>query len=524
MDEKTAPQSPYPADRPGSPKRVLREVNVFRYVTAPNAPTYRAIVQVFCDALHRYTIQLRPSDVLDALADYETDVADAEELELNHLTQLVSWGNLACTADIAGVDRLEDFYRRRLVYHLTEVGEAAHRAVEEIEATLGRSGSLQANMLVKIRDALRALAAERDSERAFALLHDLHAAFETLTHEANRFMTDLGRVAAEGREGRDELGFVAYKQAVLEYVARFVDELRRLQDEIGAGLRAVREAGIAELVEVASHSADLPDFERTGEARRRWAADQLDRWSGVEGWFLGDGSGAPTVERLAEFAVGQVVSLTRLLGRLNDRRGRPVDRRTDFLTLAWWFAACPTDADAHHLWQVAFGLYPARHMHVAEEDPELTSTRASWWDAAPVEIPTRLRTHGRTPRTGRFPRAADHSEARTWLGARVRRERRQLEAALERFRPGPVHLSDVATLDPAAFDLLLELLDTALTAPRAPDGTRATTTADGRLRVALRPPADGATCRIETPSGALCCPDYAVEADAVRVRGSEAAS
>jgi hypothetical protein len=57
-----------------------------------------------------------------------------------------------------------DFYKGRYVYHLTSVGEAAHRAVLEVEATVGKSGSLQATMLVKIREALVALAAAGATE------------------------------------------------------------------------------------------------------------------------------------------------------------------------------------------------------------------------------------------------------------------------------------------------------------------------------------------------------------------------
>lgn len=509
-----------PGGRPGRPEpatgRLLGQVEAFKYATVENAPTYRAIVQVCYEAMQRYVIELRPDEILRALraSGLAVDVDDVDTLETGYLKPLKQWGNLASTADPAGVERLEDFYRRRLVYHLTDVGEAAHRAVVEVEATVGRSGSLQTNMLVKIRDGLAALAAaagRADADELLRLLHDVHAAFDTLTHEANRFMTDLGTLLAGDRDDDDER-FVAFKQAVLAYISRFVEQLRRLTDEIVGHLDAVQAADPDALVARAATSADLPDFSGDGAAPARWAGEQRQRWRGIVAWFRGASAGdEPTVERLAAFAVGAVLTLTRTLARLNDRRGRPVDRTTDFLTLAGWFAAADTDADAHRLWRVAFGLHGARHVHLAEADPELTSTRASWWDADPVAVPTRLRTHGTVPRQGRHPRAADFSTQRRWLAARARREREQLEVALARLAGAPLRLSGLAELDAGEFDLLLGLLDAALSAPRDADGARATRTSDGRLHVSLRPPEDGATVTLSVPSGRLHAPDYTLE-------------
>ena len=193
MGEPTGEDRGRPDGRIG--RRLLGQVEAFKYATVENAPTYRAIVQVCYEALQRYVIELRPEEILQALraSNLAVDVDDVDALETGYLKPLRDWGNLAATADPAGVERLEDFYRRRLVYHLTDVGEAAHRAVVDIEATVGRSGSLQTNMLVKIRDGLAALAdgaGRADPDELLRLLHDVHSAFDTLTHEANQEMRE----------------------------------------------------------------------------------------------------------------------------------------------------------------------------------------------------------------------------------------------------------------------------------------------------------------------------------------------
>src|SRR6266498_1461838 len=126
-----APASPQP--RP----RLLDQVDAFRYVTVENAPSYRALLEVFVEAKEHYVIELGPADVRERLE--RTALVHAletpEELD-RHLDKLADWGNLQRSHDTAAVARVEDFYKRRYRYRLTPAGEAAHRAVREVEATV----------------------------------------------------------------------------------------------------------------------------------------------------------------------------------------------------------------------------------------------------------------------------------------------------------------------------------------------------------------------------------------------------
>ena len=143
-----------------APARPLDQVPAFRYVTVENAPTYRAILEVFVESKERYVIELRPAEIRERLSRSGLfhELPDEGALD-RHLDQLAEWRNLQRSHDTGAVPRVEDFYRRRWLYRLTPEGEAAHRAVREVEATVGRSGALQTSMLVEIRDALAALCA-----------------------------------------------------------------------------------------------------------------------------------------------------------------------------------------------------------------------------------------------------------------------------------------------------------------------------------------------------------------------------
>jgi uncharacterized protein (TIGR02677 family) len=504
-----------PAPSPPPAPRLLDQVSAFRYVTAENAPSYRALLEVFVEAKEHYLIELSPADVRERLdhSGLAHGLATPEELD-RHLDQLDDWGNLQRFHDTAAVARVEDFYRRRYRYRLTAVGEAAHRAVREVEATVGRSGALQTSMLLEIDAALEALVASAragDAPPLVRALHRLRTAFESLTEEANLFLGELDRQVSSERI--DEERFLAYKHALLAYLGRFVDDLRRLRPGIAERVAEAVALEPATWLALAVAGAELPPALPGTDPSTAWIADQRERWSGVVSWFLATASAPPRVERLHAVAVDAVVRLARSLERLNERRVRAADRAADFRALARWFAACPADDDAHALWAAAFGLHPARHLHLADDDPERTRPEVSWWDAPPVDVPVRLRTRGTTSRAGRPPPVLDFSDGRTWMAARRRRERAQIEAALARFSGhGALHLSDLASVSTEELDQLLALLDEALSVRRSPDGSRRARTADGRLEVVLRKPIEERPwVSIDTPGGRLRCCDYQLE-------------
>jgi uncharacterized protein (TIGR02677 family) len=494
---------------------LLDQVAEFSYVTVPNAHNHRAIVEAFVEAKSHYVIELAPADVREHLAHLSVahELATPEELD-RHLDQLAEWGNLQRAHDTGSVARVEDFYRRRYRYRLSARGEAAHAAVHDVEKTVGRQGALQTSMLVEVDAALEALLAAAPAGDAAGLvraLHRLHAAFESLTREANLFLGELDRQISAARV--DEQRFLAHKHALLVYLGRFVDDLRRLRPGIAERVADAAALGPERFLALGLGAANLPPAAPGTHLGAVWLADQRERWAGVAAWFLVSPAGPPRVERLHGAAVEAVVRLARSLERLNDRRVRAADRAADFRALARWFAACASDDDAHALFAAAFGLHPARHLHIADDDPERTRPDESWWDAAPVDVPVRLRTRGAVHRAGRPPPVRDFADGRAWIAARRRRERAQAEAALARFSGrGTIQLSEVAALSPEELGQLLLLFDEALSSRRGAAGERRARSADGQLEIVLRPP-DGERpwVAIETPAGRLRCRDYRLE-------------
>src|SRR5690606_21544223 len=151
---------------------------------------------VFVANKRRFVVHLRPEDVTEALR--ADGVAVSAEAVAEALDQLTRWGNLRADPDTSRVATVEDFYRARYLYQFSREGEAAERALETYEQTLGRRGELQAVALEDIRLRLRALRdlatqARPDPAVVHSLLLELTSRLDSLADNASAFMAGLQR-------------------------------------------------------------------------------------------------------------------------------------------------------------------------------------------------------------------------------------------------------------------------------------------------------------------------------------------
>ena len=113
--------------------------SVFSHLNAQNSEAYRRVLGAFVTAKERFQVHLRPDDVLSQLrrnaAADAADPGDALTIEAvtAALDSLVDWGNLLASPDTGRVVHVEDFYRKRHLFQLSQAGEAAERALERFE-------------------------------------------------------------------------------------------------------------------------------------------------------------------------------------------------------------------------------------------------------------------------------------------------------------------------------------------------------------------------------------------------------
>lgn len=521
----------------------------FAYLGTPNAPLYAGILDVFALAKQRFTVHLRPEDVLSdwpgAPGALDGDRADAVRPAVEQLVQaldkLVEWGNLRSDADTGRVTTVEDFNRARRIYQLTRHGQAALAAIEHYEQALGQRGRLQTVALADIAEQLSALAVHAEAAEApdqatvGLLLFALTERFVGLADNAEAFMSSLRRTVDFSDGDEDEEAFLAYKDRLIEYIDKFIADLANRGAQIAGLIERIETAGIARILEAAARreAVDaIPDTDRTdgadaGAAHAHATAVQAatrdweNRWRGLREWFVSSGSRRPSQARLLRnAAVSGITNLVNTVAALNERRGGRSDRSADFRALARFFAQAPDDAAAHRLWRAAFALSPARHLTV-DADTEDAWEQAEyppgtpWAAAAPLLISPRLRETGSYERRGAPNRAVDREQGRRQLAERAEREAAEIaEARRLLATDGPVLLSELAGdegLDPRAFRLFLSVLGDALAARRPGTATTTATSGDGTMEIRLKLVDAGTIVAIPTEDGVLSGPEHMVE-------------
>jgi len=519
-----------------------RRLKAFAYLVAEKASLYRAIMDAFTQAKTRFAVHLRPPEIVESLRagqDRLPEEVDPEEIypeEIDReeidpekidqasveaaLSQLCEWGNLEAHPDTADVATVEEFYRPRYLYQITEAGEAVEQAVATYLEAIATRGELQAAALGDIGSLLGELeqlagADEPDEGKVHRTLSLLRVRFSELTSRAQSFIASLQRTI--DLQGIEIEALLTYKQRLIEYLERFIGELVLATAGISEALERIEAHGAGRLLAIAAHR-DLADALEPAEADRA-AARRLweQRWAGLRAWFIrGTGQAPSHAEVLRSRARAAIPALLAAVAAAHDRRTTRSDRHTDLCVLARWFAETDSDRQAHRLWRAAFALAPARHLKVTTEtlvqrDQSPVAPDTSWLEAPAIEISPRLRRTGRHTRRGRPANVIDRSDARAELERRIATEADQVEQAHQRVAHGrQIRLSRLGHLQLLELDLFLDLLGEALASRPLDDGRKVALSTDGRLRIVLEPTGDGTLATITTPAGRFSGADHLI--------------
>lgn len=507
----------------------------FNHLAAPKMDLYRSILRVFGQAKEHFEISLRPAEVVERLAAGSVIIINAEELS-QALEQLHEWGNLDASQDNSEVQTVEEFKRPRFLYQFTAAGEATEQALATFDQLFLRPGELQTTALRSIQDTLDELQRllnvdELDGAKAVRALRELTDRFHQLVTRAQSFMRTVQR-SIDAPSSELDL-FLQHKEALLSYVERFVGELVMATFRVSTSLRRIEASGVERALSFAADT-ELADALQPNEHQRAAALDEWHlRWQGLRRWFLGELDAPSQAEILRGRARAAIPALLETVRRLNDQRASRTDRATDFISLARWFGACPTNEDLHRLWRAAFGLTPARHLRVNEEtltawEAEDANSRMSWKEAPPYYLTPRLRMLGHATPRGPVRAVIDRSADRARLTELAAEEEEFANAARRTLATGqPRRLSELPVLTERELGLLLDLLGEANASVAKPGESLRATSEDGTLMIELETPVAGTPLAVlETEIGTLRGPNFQVtitdlNAPAVTVLSSE---
>jgi len=476
----------------------LAQLQVLRGAVEPSAPIYAAILSVLVAAKERYQVEVRTEHLAAELSGAGHDVSHLAQ----QLVQLEDWGAVTWTQDTNRVARLEEFRRRRELWHLTPAGQAAHDAVIRVLGAAEQSGSLQRALFRDIRENLEELTAavdEGDATATYLRLRDLDGALRDLAANARDFHATMGELRREHEVAPER--FLAYKHLLIDYLQQFLDEVIRHRLTIASLILDVERRGVDRVVQLAAEGDDSAGlFVDVVALAARWH----ERWEGLVAWFR-PGLGRPSgVEELAGATTSAIRDLMALLRRLTESATRPITRASELRHLARWFLRCDAE-EAHRLFDASFGLAQPIHLGAAVVDPDIDSGGASWWEADPVEVPVTLRRYGKRAAPPPPRPADDFSGVKEGLAAEHGRYRAARLEAASGLGARPV---EDRRLPRGEFTLLLELLDRGLHRRPLNGKFKVEVEAEG-VRLSLA--SADVTTRVHGPGGALTLDGLALE-------------
>lgn len=496
---------------------VPREYETFFHLATQKVAVYRSILRAFSRAKEHFEISLRPIEVGRWLAPGSAEIS--EDDLVTALAQLKMWGNLDASQDISEVQTLEEFNRPRFLYHFTAAGAATEQALSAFDQYCLRPGELQTSALREILQTLEELEQLLSSEaldmgKAVRALRELTGRFRELVDRAQSFMRSV-RQSIDAPSAEVDL-FLRHKEALLNYLERFIGELVLATHRVSVTLREIESRGIERALAAAAE-AEIADSlnpdSRLAAAEEEWNL----RWQGLRRWFLGEPGTPSQAEVLRARARGAIPALLETVRRLNDRRASRTDRAMDFVTLAKWFASAPTEGDLHRLWRAAFALTPSRHLRVNDEtltawEEHEAGARTPWSDAPPFYLVPRLREIGRVLPRGAVRQLIDRSVDLARLEALAREEERQAIAARQTLATGkPRCLSQLPSLNERELDLLLDVLGEALMNDADSGQKLQATSEDGTLFITIESPIPTASrAVIDAECGKLEGPNYVI--------------
>ncbi|GIH68921.1 hypothetical protein Mth01_11740 [Sphaerimonospora thailandensis] len=467
-------------------------LRLFHFAAAEKRHEYLWLLRAFDRGRANYQVLLHASqarELLEALRAEHPGCPEAVDVQ-PLLDSLTDWRLLDRSYDGTRAANLAEYRNRHYVYQFTQAGYRAYQAVEEVLGAGLEDAQLSRLVFPDILTDLKALAeANRagDGEEVYRKLGRLDQVLSDMAMRAARFYLMLGDLARTN-DARPEV-FLNHKDALLAHMREFTAELARYQPLLAAAVAEVAETGVDRMIAAAA-GADERLFRSAEEREHDWR----QRWSGLTHWF-----GAEThneAERLQNATVTAIAGVLALLRRVTEARRGGVSRESQLRHLAQWFVSCPSDKDAHALFQVTFDLGSPRHIAVPYEEPELIPSRLSWWEAEPVRVARTLVQTGRAPRLHGVGRIERNEAQRQRLRAEQLKAQAERRAATNALAAEGVY---ERTLDEPETQALLSLLDLALSA-RVAVSRSASGSAHG-ARLTLRP-CDGSTT-VRTVRGRL---------------------
>ncbi len=190
-------------------------LRLYRYVTAPEADDYLAVMAVFTRAL---LVEWSAQDVADHGVELPLDVI------ATRCRYLADNGNLLLSPREVRVTSIAEYQSQPARYTVSALGARLHREVEAFLAITGGAREVPRELLALISDGLRRLDPHDDPEALAGVVSTIFGQFREFAGSITDFYTYIGSVLTRSDLDGDE--WAGFKALLIDYLESIVESVR----------------------------------------------------------------------------------------------------------------------------------------------------------------------------------------------------------------------------------------------------------------------------------------------------------
>lgn len=403
---------------------LLENISETRYLSADNYLAYRTIMRIFYLEHQKMHYQMDRDTVLALLRQQACFTQYSPEQLTLDLQQLVKWRNLTPIQDPRKPRTIAEFKNRQFQYMMSQPAVEIERMTITLENLSTRTAGLSVSPFRRIREDLyRAEQLDSLSLREIqAWWEDLQEDFQRLSQSHQDYLREFYGPGTEMQ--MKSVDFIAYKQNLVRYLEKFIQDLQHSVAQIGAQLERFspeETAHILELVRRSELEIPRPQSEQASGWQNELDARCKGVWRSLLDWFVGSDSTARQVLNVTNEVIRRTVQNAALLVQMENMG---VSNKAELSHLLKLFAGFQSVEEAHRLSALVFGVQQVRHFAftaVRETDRADLST----YDEAPFSHLLQPRTRSYRPRLDRSG-FADKSEEKAAQRQKILEKERML--------------------------------------------------------------------------------------------------
>ncbi len=484
--------------------KLTKAVIETKYLTAENVWRYRPILRYFYEQHEKIKYWMYKEEVYEELKknnlfeDYTIDQCKQD------LDVLVDWGNLVAMQDTSKVATVEEFRNKQFRYQLSEYSVEIERMTIKLENIFVEGASLEPTLFERIKDEVLRISGmiEEDIKVVGPWWRDLNNDFKRLNQNYQDYIRSFYSLKAEELMRTSE--FIAYKDAVIEYLREFVKELQKNFYIIEKNLKNLKKTTVKKLLTKAlEYEKSIPRLEN--EVTSEQLQENIEgRWDNFRDWFLGGEYTESEAVKLFEITNEIIRKITRFASQIIENRNSAANRKEEYKKLCEMFLTCQDIEEAHKLSSLTFGIFRTRHIK-ANINRETDSINSGIFDETPVELKIKPRVRYYREKSRRTP-IKDKSKRKKQLLKKYISERKQEKEVMDSYINNDI--IELSKLPVIPSHVRITLLKWIGKATSAPDNTGKTE--DGK-EFKLIKPIYGKRCTLKCEDGNLQMPAYKIK-------------